>query len=69
MIAVPTAPGLGVQLDRDKLGEYHELFNELGTYPYDRDPLRPEWTPTVPNTRWADPLDGRTPRMTPRDEH
>jgi len=63
-IAVPTAPGLGVRLDRDKLGEYHELFNELGTYPYDRDPLRPDWTPTVPNTRWADPLDGRVPRMT-----
>jgi glucarate dehydratase len=63
-IAVPTAPGLGVRLDRDKLGEYHELFNELGTYPYDRDPLRPHWTPTVPNTRWADPLDGRAPRMT-----
>jgi glucarate dehydratase len=63
-IAVPTAPGLGVRLDRDKLGEYHELFNELGTYPYDRDPLRLDWTPIVPNTRWADPLDGRTPRMT-----
>jgi glucarate dehydratase len=63
-IAVPTAPGLGVRLDRDKLTEYHELFNELGTYPYDRDPLRPDWTPIVPNTRWADPLDGRTPRMT-----
>jgi glucarate dehydratase len=63
-IAVPTAPGLGVRLDRDKLGEYHELFNELGTYPYDRDPLRPDWTPTVPNTRWADPLDGRVPRLT-----
>jgi len=63
-IAVPTAPGLGVRLDRDKLAEYHELFNELGTYPYDRDPLRLDWTPLVPNTRWADPLDGRTPRMT-----
>ena len=36
--------------------------SELGTYPYDRDPLRPDWTPLVPNTRWADPLDGRTPR-------
>ncbi|PYP78394.1 MAG: mandelate racemase, partial [Gemmatimonadetes bacterium] len=63
-IAVPTAPGLGVRLDRDKLNEYHELFKELGTYPYDRDPLRPDWTPLVPNSRWADPLDGRTPRMT-----
>ena len=63
-IAVPTAPGLGVTLDRDKLEEYHELFRELGTYPYDRDPLRPDWTPLVPNQRWADPADDRTPRVT-----
>jgi len=64
-IAVPCGPGLGVTLDRAKLEQYHELFKELGTYPYDRDPLRPDWTPLVPNTRWADPLDGRTPRVTP----
>jgi glucarate dehydratase len=64
-IAVPCTPGLGVRLDRAKLEQYHELFKELGTYPYDRDPLRPDWTPLVPNTRWADPLDGRTPRVTP----
>jgi glucarate dehydratase len=63
-IAVPTGPGLGVTLDREKLREYHELFLELGTYPYDRDPLRPDWTPLVPNQRWADPADDRTPRMT-----
>ena len=44
-IAVPTAPGLGVKLDRDKLAEYHELFKRLGAYPYDQDPLRPGWTP------------------------
>jgi glucarate dehydratase len=62
-IAVPTAPGLGVTLDRDKVGEYHELFLRLGTYPYDQDPLRPGWTPLIPNQRWADPLDGRTPRI------
>ena len=63
-IAVPTAPGLGVQLDRDKLAEYHELFLELGSYPYDQDPLRPGWTPLVPNQRWADPADARVPRLT-----
>ena len=62
-IAVPTAPGLGVKLDRDKLAEYHELFQRLGTYPYDQDPLRPGWTPLIPNQRWADPLDARTPRI------
>jgi glucarate dehydratase len=60
-IAVPTAPGLGVRLDRDKLAQYHELYLRLGNYPYDRDPLRPGWMPLVPNQRWADPADGRVP--------
>jgi glucarate dehydratase len=64
-IAVPTAPGLGVKLDRDKVKEYHELFKKLGGYPYDQDPLRPGWTPLIPNERWADPSDGRTPRLVP----
>ncbi|MFG1624056.1 enolase C-terminal domain-like protein [Kribbella sp. NPDC049227] len=54
-IAVPEAPGLGVELDRDKLAEYAELFRELGPYPYDRDPARPDWYPLLPNTDWADP--------------
>jgi glucarate dehydratase len=62
-IAVPTAPGLGVRLDRDKLAEYHDLFKRLGGYPYDRDPLRPGWTPLVPNQSWADPLDDRRPAI------
>ncbi len=60
-IAVPGAPGLGVRLNRDKLRQYHELYKELGNYPYDQDPLRPGWAPLVPNDRWADPRDGRTP--------
>ena len=62
-IAVPTSPGLGVKLDRDRLAEYHELFLRLGTYPYDQDPLRPQWSPMVPNQAWADPRDGRTPAI------
>jgi glucarate dehydratase len=62
-IDVPTAPGLGVKLNRDKLAEYHELFLRLGTYPYDQDPLRPGWTPLVPNQSWADPLDDRIPNI------
>lgn len=62
-IAVPTGPGLGVRLDHEKLRRYHELFLRLGPYPYDQDPLRPGWTPLVPNDRWADPLDGRTPEV------
>ncbi len=63
-IRVPSGPGLGVKLDRDKLGEYGELYKRLGSYPYDRDPLRPGWTPTIPNNRWADPQDSRRPENT-----
>jgi glucarate dehydratase len=58
-IAVPTGPGLGVKLNRDKLGEYSELYKRLGGYPYDQDPGRPGWTPIIPNDRWADPANGR----------
>lgn len=54
-IRVPSGPGLGVELDREKLAEYAELYRELGGYPYDRDPGRPGWYPIVPNDRWADP--------------
>jgi glucarate dehydratase len=62
-IPVPDGPGLGVKLDRDKLAEYAELYKRLGGYPYDKDPLRPDWTPVVPNTRWADPADARKPEI------
>jgi glucarate dehydratase len=62
-IAVPTGPGLGVTLDRDKLREYSELYKRLGNYPYDQDPARPGWTPLVPNDRWADPSDDRAPQI------
>jgi len=62
-IAVPAGPGLGVKLDRDKLAEYRDLYLRLGSYPYDQDPLRPGWTPTIPNDRWADPNDKRVPAI------
>lgn len=62
-IAVPTTPGLGVRLNRDKLAEYSEMYKRLGSYPYDQDPLRPGWTPTIPNSRWADPADDRVPKI------
>src|SRR5437899_297384 len=62
-IPVPTAPGLGVKLDRDRLAQYHESFLRLGPYPYDQDPLRPGWAPLIPNTRWADPADARVPHV------
>src|SRR5688572_3301543 len=62
-IPVPTSPGLGVTLDRDRLAEYHERFLRLGTYPYDQDPLRPGWSPLIPNQSWADPKDDRVPQI------
>ncbi len=62
-IKVPGSAGLGVKLDRDKLNEYSELYKKLGGYPYDKDPLRPDWSPVVPNNRWADPNDDRTPEV------
>jgi glucarate dehydratase len=52
-IRVPDGPGLGIQVDRDKLRQYAELYRELGSYPYDKDPTRPGWFPLVPNERWA----------------
>ena len=58
-IRVPTGPGLGVKLDREKLGKYNELYKRLGNYPYDQDPARPGWTPLIPNDRWADPTNNR----------
>ncbi|MGI8555078.1 MAG: enolase C-terminal domain-like protein [Pyrinomonadaceae bacterium] len=62
-IKVPDAPGLGIKLDREKLNEYAELYKELGGYNYDKDPLRPDWSPVVPNNRWADPNDDRIPQV------
>jgi glucarate dehydratase len=62
-IRVPTGPGLGVKLNRAKLAEYAELYQRLGGYAYDQDPLRPGWAPTLPNHRWADPADRRMPRI------
>jgi glucarate dehydratase len=62
-IKVPQGPGLGVQLDREKVREYSELYQELKGYAYDRDPGRPEWFPLVPNDRWADPADDVRPAI------
>jgi glucarate dehydratase len=62
-IAVPSKPGLGVTLNREKLAEYAELYRRLGSYPYDQDPGRPGWTPLVPNDRWANPNDDTIVRV------
>lgn len=62
-IAVPSGPGLGVALDREKVRQYAELYKELGGYAYDRDPGRPDWFAIVPNDRWADPTVSLAPPL------
>lgn len=54
-LPVPTGPGLGVELDRERLERYADHYREVGNYVYDRDPRRPGWYPLIPNERWADP--------------
>lgn len=62
-IAVPKGPGLGVELDRDKLARYAELYKKLGGYRYDRDPGRPDWYSIMPERNFADPaLGGDLPK-------
>ena len=48
-IAVPTGPGLGVELDPEKMDKYERFFEERGDY-YARfhvDERRPDWYPSV----------------------
>lgn len=52
---LPSGPGLGVDVDRDKLRQYSEYFKQVGGYPYDRDPARPEWYSVFPERNYADP--------------
>ena len=46
-IAVPTGPGLGVEIDQDKLRHYAAYFDEVGDYygSWPRDSRRPDWIP------------------------
>lgn len=57
-IALPKGPGLGVELDRDKLAEYAEHFRQHGGYPYDRDPARKGWYSVFPERNFANPAAG-----------
>jgi glucarate dehydratase len=57
-IALPKGPGLGVEIDREKLAQYAELYRELGGYTYDRDPGRPNWYTVMPERNYANPSAG-----------
>lgn len=48
-IAVPTGPGLGVELDEEKMEKYERFFEEKGDYyaRFHQDPRRPDWFPVV----------------------
>jgi glucarate dehydratase len=58
-VAVPSGPRLGVELDRDKMQQYAELFQRTGGYCYDRDPGRPGWFAVIPESRFAQPAQSK----------
>lgn len=62
-IDLPTGPGLGVEVDRDKLAQYAEHYRKVGGYTYDRDPGRPGWYSVFPERRYADPALKEIPQM------
>ena len=52
---VPTGPGLGVELDPDRVGRYRELYEREGSYSYLGDRSRPGWVPMIPEQNWPEP--------------
>jgi glucarate dehydratase len=61
-IAVPGGPGLGVELDPDRLARYSEAYKKEGQYHYNRDPGRPGWVMSIPGFRYAEPGQHQPPR-------
>jgi glucarate dehydratase len=51
-IRVPDGPGLGVELDEEKMARYEKYFQEKGDYyaRFHEDPRRPSWYPAVGGT-------------------
>ncbi len=45
---VPTGPGLGIDVDWDKVEKYHRLYKEIGHVNEFYDPNRPGWVPSLP---------------------
>jgi glucarate dehydratase len=45
---LPKGPGLGVNLDADKLAHYHRVWQEQGDVNEFLDPRRPGWVPVLP---------------------
>ena len=45
---VPAGPGLGVEIDPERLAKYARLYQEKGEAGEFLDPHRPEWIPTLP---------------------
>jgi glucarate dehydratase len=65
-IDVPKGPGLGVELDEDKIAKYEEMFKKLGPYDYHADPGRPGWVSMFPGWEYAIPgRSDRKPRTRP----
>ncbi|MDP3264730.1 MAG: enolase C-terminal domain-like protein [Tabrizicola sp.] len=58
-VALPKAPGLGVEVDRDKVAEYAEHQARVVSYMHDRDPGRPDWYAIWPEQNRADPAKKR----------
>jgi len=46
---VPDGPGLGVELDEDKMEKYSKLIEEKGEARHTFDPYRPDWIPMMPS--------------------
>ena len=48
-LRVPIGPGLGVELDEEKMEKYERYYAEKGDYyaRFHQDPRRPEWYPIV----------------------
>ncbi|HEX7292658.1 MAG TPA: enolase C-terminal domain-like protein [Conexibacter sp.] len=47
-LSVPAGPGLGVELDPDKVAKYARLYEQQGEADEFRNPWKPDWWPTLP---------------------